>query len=134
MGISRAYLCWIESWLRGRRAYIEIAGKKSRWFNITKGGSQDSIFSPSLFTTYHADVGDFLGCCLSHFFTADLAAVIAGSIGMKFSSQCLELERKLQVFFENLEYYSNLTIQSINYSKAEALWLARTIRSRNLFW
>ena len=129
MGIPRAYLCWIESWLKGRRAYIEIAGKKSRWFNIMKGGPQGSIFSPSLFITYHADMGDFLGCCLGHFFADDLAAVIAGSIGMKFSSQCLDLERKLQVFFENLEYYSNLTIQPINYSKTEALWSARTIRS-----
>ena len=30
MGILRAYLRWIESWLKERRAYIEIAGKKSR--------------------------------------------------------------------------------------------------------
>ena len=71
-------------------------------------------------------MGDFLGCCLSHFFADDLAAVIAGSIGMK---QCLDLERKLQVFFENLEYCSNLTIQPINCSKTEALWSARTTRS-----
>ena len=129
MGIPRTYLCWIESWLKGRRAYIEIAGKKSRWFYITKGGPQDSILSPSLFITYHADMGDFLGSCLSHFFADDLAAVIAGSIGMKFSSQCLDLERKLQLFFENLEYYSNLTIQPINYSKTEAVWSARAIGS-----
>jgi len=38
MGLPKAYLRWIASWLQGRRASIEIAGKKSRWFNILKGG------------------------------------------------------------------------------------------------
>ena len=74
-------------------------------------------------------MGDFLGCCLSHFFADDLAAIIAGSRGMNFTSQCLDLEKKLQLFFENLEYYSNLTIQPINYSKTEAVWSARAMGS-----
>ena len=30
MGLPRAYLRWINTWLQGRRAYVEIAGKKSR--------------------------------------------------------------------------------------------------------
>ena len=51
-----------------------------------KGEHQDSIFSPSLFITYHADIGDFLDCCLSHFIADDIAAVIAGSVRTKFSS------------------------------------------------
>ena len=72
-------------------------------------------------------MGDFLGGCLSHFFADDLAAILAGSIGMKYSNQCLELERKLQLFFDNLEFYSTLTAQPINYSKTEGLWSARAI-------
>jgi hypothetical protein len=127
MGLPRAYLRWINTWLQGRRAYIEIAGKKSRWFNILKGGPQGSIFSATLFITYHADMGDFLGVCLSHFFADDLAAVVAGSIGMKYTAQCLDLEKKLQLFFENLEYYSTLTAQPINYAKTEGVWSARAI-------
>ena len=74
-------------------------------------------------------MGDFLDCCLSHFFADDLVVIIAGSMGMKFTSQCLDLEKKLQLFFENLEYYSNLTIQPINYSKTEAVWSVRAMRS-----
>jgi len=80
-----------------------------------------------LFITYHADIGDFLGFCLSHFFADDLAAILAGSIGMKYTSQCLDLEKKLRLFFENLEFYSTLTAQPINYSKTEAIWSARAI-------
>ena len=72
-------------------------------------------------------MGDFLGFCLSHSFADDLAAILAGRMGSKFSAQCLELERKLQLFFENLEFYSILTSQPINYSKTEGIWSARAV-------
>ncbi|UJR07404.1 hypothetical protein I4U23_011690 [Adineta vaga] len=68
-----------------------------------------------------------IGGCLSHFFADDLAAILAGSIGIKYTLQCLDLERKLKVFLENLEYYSILTAQPINFSKTEGLWSARAI-------
>ncbi|CAF4754582.1 unnamed protein product, partial [Rotaria sp. Silwood2] len=72
-------------------------------------------------------MSEFLSCCLSYSFADGLAAVLAGSIGMKYSNQCIELERKLQLVFEHLEFYSALTVQSINYAKTEALWSARAI-------
>jgi hypothetical protein len=72
-------------------------------------------------------MSEFLGGCISHFFADDLAAILAGSIGMKFNAQCLELERKLQLFMENIEYYSSLTSQPINLSKTEDLWSARAV-------
>lgn len=42
-------------------------------------------------------------------------------IDMKYTSQFLDLEKKLQLFFENLEYYSTLTSQPINFSKTKGL-------------
>ena len=57
----------------------------------------------------------------------DLAVIIADSMDMKFTSQYLHLEKKLQPFFENLVYYSILTVEAINYSKTEAVWSARAI-------
>jgi hypothetical protein len=66
-------------------------------------------------------MGDFLGYCLSHFFADDLAAILAGSISMKYTAQSLDLENKLQLFFENLEFYSTLTAQPINCSKTQGL-------------
>ncbi|CAM4749027.1 unnamed protein product [Rotaria magnacalcarata] len=127
MGIPRDYLRWINTWLTGRRAFIEIDGEISRWFNISKGCPQGSIFSPTLFITYNSDMGDFLGGCMSHFFADDLAAILAGNIGSKFTSQCIDLERKLKIFLENLEYYSILTSQPINYNKTEGLWTTRAV-------
>ena len=42
-------------------------------------------------------------------------------------SQYLDLERKLQLSFENLEYCSTLLVQLINYCKTEAMWPVRAI-------
>ncbi len=60
---------------------------------LVKGFLKDLSSPPSFFITYHADMGDSLGCCLSHFFANDLAAIVAGSIDMKFFSQYLDLEK-----------------------------------------
>ena len=106
----------------------QIVSKKFKWFNIMEGELQGSIFSLSLFITYHADMSDFLGCYLSHYYVDDLVAVIADSVGMKFSLQCLDLERKWKLFFDNLEYSSILIFQPISYRKIEAVWSVRAIR------
>ena len=127
MGIPRAYTKWIKAWLGNRRGYIEIKGVKSRWFNIEKGGPQGGILSPTVFISYHADMPDFLAWCSSHFFADDLAAVLAGQMGIKYSKQCLDLEKKIKVFLDNLDYYCLLSVQPINYEKTEGLWSARAI-------
>ena len=127
MGILRAYTKWIKAWLGNRRGYIEIKGVKSRWFNIEKGGPQGGILTPTVFISYHADMPDFLAWCSSHFFADDLAAVLAGQMGIKYSKQCLDLEKKIKVFLDNLDYYCLLSVQPINYEKTEGLWSARAI-------
>ena len=125
MGVPKSYIRWIDSWLRNRRVFIEINRKRSRWFSIFRGGPQGSILSPSLFICYHADMGDSLMFCLSSFFADDLAAVVAGRIGVKYTIQCIDLERRLKLFLDNLEYYTILTIQPISWLKTEAIWSAR---------
>ena len=128
LGIPKAYLVWIENWLTNRRAFIEIKGKSSRTFPIRKSGPQGSTFTPLLFITFHSDLSEFLGCCSSHLFADDLAAIMAGSIGMKFSMQCLELERKLKIFFDKLEFYCVLNVQPINYKKTLGFFSARAVQ------
>lgn len=93
MGIFKNYLRWIQEWLSNRRAFIEISGHRSKWFPILKGGPQGSCFTPQLFICYHADLCDFFQFCSSFCFADDLAAVLAGRIGTKYSEQCLDLER-----------------------------------------
>ena len=131
MGIPLAYVKWIGVWLKDRRGIIEIQGKRSRWFGILRGGPQGSSFTPTLFITYHSDMGDFLPMAMSFFFADDLAAVMAGQIGIRFTDQCIELERRLHTFFEKLEFYSILAAQPINYSKTEAMFSARAINYPN---
>ena len=125
LGIPRAFVNWIHAWLLGRRAFVEIDGARSKWFQIERGGPQGSSLTPSVFISYHSDMDLLLQKCSSFYFADDLAATLAGEIGIKYSDQCLDLERRLKVFLENLEYYSLLSLQPINYDKTEALWSAR---------
>ena len=55
----------------------------------------------------------------------DLAAVMGERIGVKFATQCIDVERRLKLFPDNLEYDTILTVQPINWSKTEVIWSAR---------
>jgi hypothetical protein len=46
---------------------------------------------------------------------------------MRYSKQCLDLEKRVKVFLDNLEFYSRLADQPLNCSKTEALYSARAI-------
>ena len=126
-GIPPSYLRWIEAWLSGRRGYIELKGRKSRWFPIKKGGPQGGVLTPTLFITYHNDMSQFLSSCSSHFFADDLAATMSGRLGAKYSDQCLDLERRIKLFIDQLEFYAILSAQPVNFSKTEAMFSARAV-------
>ncbi|CAF1271166.1 unnamed protein product [Rotaria magnacalcarata] len=127
LGVPLAYVKWIQTWLLGRKATIEVQGKRSRWIEINRGGPQGSSLTPSLFITYHSDMADYIPGAMSFFFADDLAAVLAGQIGIRFTDQCIDLERRLQIFLDQLEYYSILAVQPINYSKTQAMFSARAV-------
>jgi hypothetical protein len=127
LGIPPSYLKWIEAWLLHRRCFIEMFGCKSRWFSIEKGGPQGSVLTPTLFITFHCDMGQFLSGCTSHFFADDVAAILAGQLGIRYSDQCLDLEKRVKSFLDKLELYSRLADQPLNRSKTEALFSARAI-------
>ncbi|CAF1130838.1 unnamed protein product [Rotaria magnacalcarata] len=127
LGIPSSFLNWIEVWLNNRRCFIEINGSKSRWFSIEKGGPQGSVLTPTLFITYNCDMCSSLSGCINHFFADDLAGIMAGQLGMNYSSQCLDLEKRIKVFLDNLDYYSCLSDQPINFNKTKAMFSARAI-------
>ncbi|CAF3913491.1 unnamed protein product [Rotaria sp. Silwood2] len=127
LGIPPAYLNWIYAWLLDRRGFIEINETRSRWFNIDKGCPQGSVLSPTLFITYNCDLGSSLAGCISHLFADDMAGIVAGQLGIKYTYQCLDLEKRLKVFIDHLEYYSCLTDQPINTNKTQALFTTRAI-------
>ncbi|CAM4829733.1 unnamed protein product [Rotaria magnacalcarata] len=131
LGIAHAYVNWIHAWLTDRKATIEVQGKRSRWIEISLGGPQGSSLTPSLFITYHSDMTDFIPGAMSFFFSDDLATVLAGQIGIRFTDQCIDLERRLQSFLDQLEFYSILSVQPINYAKTQAMFSARAIGCPN---
>ncbi|CAF1500132.1 unnamed protein product [Didymodactylos carnosus] len=57
------------------------------------------------------------------------AAVLAGRIGVRYTEQCIDLERRLKLLCDQLEFYAILSVQPVNFSKTEALWSARAIGS-----
>ena len=69
----------------------------------------------------------FIPGAMSFFFADDLAAVLAGQIGVRLTTQCIDLERRLQFCTKKLEYYSILAVQPINYSKTQVMFSARAV-------
>ncbi|CAF3380880.1 unnamed protein product [Rotaria socialis] len=131
LGIPAAYVAWIKEWLTNRRGYIDIQGTCSRWFPIKRGGPQGSSLTPSVFITYHSDMSDAFPMVMSFLFADDVAATMAGQMGIKYTDQCIDLEKRLASFFDNLEYYSVLSVQPINYKKTHAMWTARAVSYLN---
>ena len=96
LGIPKDFVRWIKWWLHDRVAFIEIDGKRSRFFPIGRGGPQGSCLTPAIFITYHSNMWTFLQNALPNFFADDLACVIGGRLGVKYALQCLDLEAKLK--------------------------------------
>ncbi|CAF2054146.1 unnamed protein product, partial [Rotaria magnacalcarata] len=110
---------------------ILVDGTCSRWFPIKRGGPQGSSLTPSVFITYHSDMSDAFPMAMSFLFADDVAATMAGQMGIKYTDQCIDLEKRLASFFDNLEYYSVLPVQPINYKKTHAMWSARAVSYPN---
>jgi hypothetical protein len=108
--------------------------KHSRFFLIYKGGPQGSCLTPAVFITYHCDVWSFIENSIANFFADDLACVLGGRIGVKYSLQCLDVERKLQQLFEYLEFYTVLSVQPINHQKTVWIWSTRAIGKPKFIW
>lgn len=123
LGIPKAYLRWIEAWLNNRRGFIEVSGFRSRWFSLGKGGPQGSVLTPTIFITYNCDMSTYLPGVLCHFFADDLAAGISGQMGCKYTSQIIDLEKRIKSFVDQLEFYSDLSLQPINFKKQKVFSL-----------
>ncbi|CAF4301412.1 unnamed protein product [Adineta steineri] len=72
-------------------------------------------------------MGQLLSSCTSHFFADDVAAILAGQMGVRFTDQCLDLEKRVKSFLDRLEFYSCLSDQPLNRSKTDALFSAHAI-------
>jgi hypothetical protein len=64
----------------------------------------------------------FLSGYTSHFFADDMTAILAGQLGIRYTNQCLELEKRIKSFLDLLEFYSRLADQPLKWAKIEALF------------
>ncbi|CAF1491701.1 unnamed protein product [Rotaria magnacalcarata] len=74
-------------------------------------------------------MGQFLSEYTSHFFADDVAAILSGQLGVRYTRQCIDLERRVKSFLDSLEYYSCLADQPLNRAKTQAMFSARAIGS-----
>ena len=89
------------------------------------------MLTPTLFISYHCDMGQFLSECTNHFFADDVAAVLSGQLGVRYTDQCIDLEKRIKSFLDSLDYYSCLADQPLNRTKTKAMFSARAIGSPN---
>lgn len=132
LGIPCTYINWIKDWLNERHSFIEINNHRSRWFSIKKGGPQGSVFTPTLFITYHCDLSIFLSGYTSHCFADDVAIILSGQIGLKYGKQCLDLEKRIKSAIGHPKF--NIKFEGLNQNviswTSDYKYLAYTISSK----
>ena len=69
-------------------------------------GLQGSMLTPTLFISYHCDMRQFLSECINHVFADDVAVIPAAQLGLRYTDQCINLEKLIKSFHDSLEYYS----------------------------
>jgi len=94
---------------------------------LKREAPKGSVLTPIIFITFHSDIGISLNNNIIHLFADDLVGVISGQMGIKYSTQCLDLEKRCKRFIDYLEYYSVLTNQPINLEKSVVMFSARAI-------
>ena len=110
----------IESWLKGRKAYVAFGEKTSEVFDVNIGLPQGSSLSPYLFIVYHSDLINCLGAQSGHLFADDLGILIRPSIMKNLAPMIQYLENEGTRIYNQVYVYSKKWKQPINVSKTVA--------------
>ena len=110
----------IESWLKGRKAYVAFGEKTSKVFDINIGLPQGSSLSPYLFIVYHSDLINCLGAHSGHLFADDLGILIRPPIMKNLAPMIQYLENEGTRICNQVYAYSKKWKQPINVSKTVA--------------
>lgn len=113
MGIHSSVLKWIESYLTGRKQYVNIMGVKSRTFEVTSGVPQGSHLGPLLFVLFINDV-------VSNFFYSK-CLMYADDLKIFCRVDSFSDAIKLQHDVDNLSDWCQLNCLYLNIGKCKAL-------------
>ena len=110
----------IESWLKGRKAYVAFGEKTSKVFVINIGLPQGSSLSPYLFIVYHSDLINCLGAHSRHLFADNLGILIRPPILKNLARMIQYLEKEGTRICNQVYAYSKKWKQPTNVSKTVA--------------
>ena len=123
MGIDGPSVSWFESYLSGRKQYVEVNGCQSEYGNVTCGVPQGSILGPLLFVIYVNDMIQSVNCDL-YLYADDSALVVRGE-------NPKEIESRLSMELESLSVWLDENKLSLHLGKTESILFASKKRLAN---
>ena len=101
---------WFKSYLKGRKQYVTINGKKSSTLDMLYGVPQGSILGPLLFILYINDIPNINKECTFILYADDANILISGQT-------IAEIEGKFNSLAKNLEIWVNTNGLALNLKK-----------------
>ena len=118
LGFAPSVLRWIRSYLRERKAFVEVNGKRSEVVTLETGTPQGSIISPLLFVILIARMGEnFEGLLIGY--ADDSTNVLA-------ADTTSELKKKMEESMKKMKEYATKMGMALNLEKTEYIYFGRT--------
>lgn len=115
---SLYFIAWLQHYLNGRTAYMDINNSSSDLLSLEKGVPQGNCIGPLLYIVYHHDILKALSSIhYKYLFDDDLAILIAPSPSLTSANIISDLSKQIRLVMKCLIEYTNTWKQPINFNK-----------------